>query len=182
MKLKLTLLFLLILYVCAVSAQTKYSTKSGTITFEASVPSFEEVKATNEQVSAVLNLDNGTFAALALINGFRFKVALMEEHFNENYMESATFPKAIFKGTLDGFSPSSLTGNASSFILKGELTIHGNTQPLECLAQVSKTTDGVRMETSFVLNPKEFDIEIPQIVSSKIAKEVLVSVSLLLKS
>ena len=52
------------------------------IIFEASVPSFEEVKATNLNVSAVLNTNTGEFAALALVKGFRFKVALMEEHFN----------------------------------------------------------------------------------------------------
>ena len=92
-----------------VVAQEKYSTKNGTIVFEASVPSFEEVKAKNENVSAILNVETGDFASLVLINGFRFKVALMEEHFNENYMESSKFPKAILKGKLKDFSTSKLS-------------------------------------------------------------------------
>ena len=65
-------------------AQEKLITKSGKITFKASVPSFEEVKATNESSSCVLNTTTGEIASLALMKGFRFKIALMEEHFNGN--------------------------------------------------------------------------------------------------
>ena len=78
-------------------SQSKYLTKSGLLNFEASVEAFEEIKATNNNVTAILNTENGQFAALALVKGFRFKNALMEEHFNENYAESDEHPKAIFK-------------------------------------------------------------------------------------
>ena len=67
-------------------SQEKMIDKSGMITFEASVPSFEEVKAINNSVTFVLNPATGEIACLALMKGFRFKVALMEEHFNESYM------------------------------------------------------------------------------------------------
>ena len=90
----------------------KKITKTGTIVFEASVPSFEEVKAKNEAVTCILNPDNGEIAALALMKGFRFKVALMEEHFNENYVESSKYPKATFKGKIDNFDESKLTTTA----------------------------------------------------------------------
>jgi len=102
--------------------QTKYLTKTGSLTFEASVPSFEEVKATNSAVTAIMNEENGEFAALALVKGFRFKNALMEEHFNENYAESDDFPKAIFKGKM---TRKSLKDPA---LLDGELTFHGKTK------------------------------------------------------
>jgi hypothetical protein len=65
----------------------KLITKTGNIKFQASMPSYEEVAAENKSVSAVLEQSTGDFAALVLIKGFRFKVALMEEHFNENYMD-----------------------------------------------------------------------------------------------
>ena len=94
--------------VLIVNAQEKFITKSGVINFEASVPSFEEVKAKHQSVSALLK-SNGEFASLALVKGFRFKVALMEEHFNENYAESSKFPKATFKGKIKGFDISKLT-------------------------------------------------------------------------
>ncbi|MBT8273073.1 MAG: YceI family protein, partial [Bacteroidia bacterium] len=78
------LVFVLLFAVMSGFAQQKYLTKAGTLSFEASVPSFEEVAAKNEAVTAILNTENGEFAALALVKGFRFKNALMEEHFNEN--------------------------------------------------------------------------------------------------
>ena len=85
-------------------SQEKYLTKSGVLNFEASVEAFEEIKASNSNVTAIFNAANGQIAALALVKGFRFKNALMEEHFNENYAESDLYPKAIFKGELVGFS------------------------------------------------------------------------------
>ena len=98
--------YVVLFFICCTSlanSQEKYWTRSGTLTFEASMPAFEEVKATNENVTAILNTTDGTFAALALVKGFRFKNALMEEHFNESYIESNRYPKAIFKGQLLNF-------------------------------------------------------------------------------
>lgn len=65
---------IVILCVSASAISQKYSTKTGEIVFEASVPSFEEVKAKNSSVSAILNTETGDIAALVLVKGFRFKV------------------------------------------------------------------------------------------------------------
>lgn len=157
-----------------ISAQGKYGTKTGTITFEASVPSFEEVAAKNENVSAILNTATGEFASLALVKGFRFKVALMEEHFNENYMESSTYPKAVVKGVLEGFLLSDVTENVMEYKLKGSISMHGETQPLETTVRIKKIDEKLKLESEFVLKPEQFNIKIPSIVSSKIADEVFV--------
>ncbi len=157
-----------------VSAQQKYSTKTGVLQFEASVPSFEEVKAKNSNASAILNTSNGEFASLALIQGFRFKVALMEEHFNENYMESSKYPKAVVKGTLEGFSLEKLSGSVSEFILKGTITVHGVTQPLKTPVKIKLADDVMELQAEFSLKPEQFEIKIPKIVSNKIAEEVFV--------
>mgnify|MGYP000038271939 CR=1 FL=1 len=85
-------------------SQSKYYTKTGVVNFEASVPSFEEVKAHNKSVTAIFNSETGEFAALVFVKGFRFKNALMEEHFNENYAESDQYPKATFKGKILNFT------------------------------------------------------------------------------
>lgn len=162
-------------------AQTKMSTKAGTIQFEASVPSFEEVKAKNENVSAILKTETGEFAALALVKGFRFKVALMEEHFNENYMESSQFPKAVVKGKLEGFSADGISNDGSEYLLKGTITVHGVTKPLETKVMMKQTSGGVELQANFALKPGDFNIEIPSIVSSKIAEDIDVSVTFQLK-
>ena len=174
MKCKQYLLLLFLFCFGIVAAQGKYSTKTGTIDFEASVPSFEEVKAKNENVSAILNTENGEFAALALVKGFRFKVALMEEHFNENYMESSNFPKAIFKGRLEGFSADDLSETVTEYTLKGTMTIHGVTEPLEHSVKIKKENNTIELEAEFSLKPEKFNIKIPSVVSNKIAEEVFV--------
>ncbi|MBT8263615.1 MAG: YceI family protein [Bacteroidia bacterium] len=155
-------------------AQEKLKTKTGEITFEASVPSFEEVKATNENVSAILNSETGEFAALALVKGFRFKVALMEEHFNENYMESSTYPKAVFKGIIQNFDSSSVTNSPTELVINGSVTMHGETKELSTAVKLWKEGSTIVLSTSFVMKPGDFNIKIPAVVSNKIAEEVTV--------
>ena len=153
-------------------SQSKYLTKSGLLNFEASVEAFEEIKATNNNVTAILNTENGQFAALALVKGFRFKNALMEEHFNENYAESDEFPKAIFKGELTGFS---LENIQTTYTINGTLSFHGVTKTLENVSvEIMPSENSFNFKGSFEIAPNDFDIEIPSIVSSKIADSVTV--------
>ncbi|MCK7590104.1 YceI family protein [Subsaxibacter sp. CAU 1640] len=157
-------------------SQEKYLTKTGTVNFGASVPSFEEVAAQNNSVTAIINVKTGEFAALALVKAFRFKNALMEEHFNENYAESEKFPKATFRGTIEKFSLENLTSSKTAFKLNGELTFHGVTKKLDdCTVSISKTDKGLVMEGSFEALASDYGIEIPKIVSNKIAQDIVVS-------
>lgn len=158
-----------------VFAQDKYLTKTGTVAFEASVPSFEEVKATNNSVTAILNTENGEFAALVLIKGFRFKNALMEEHFNENYAESHVYPKATFKGSVNNFNVSKLNQN-TPLTVSGELSFHGKTKTLKNVSIKAIQKDGfIVISGVFKVVASDFDIDIPKIVSNKIAETIDVS-------
>lgn len=82
----------------------KMITRSGELKFEASVPAFEQVAATNTTTSCIFDRSTGDFIILALVKAFLFKVPLMEEHFNENYIESSSYPKATFKGKVLNFN------------------------------------------------------------------------------
>lgn len=181
MELRTLLCILLICSAGLLFSQGRYITKIGEITFEASVPSFEEVKAKNVNVSALLNAETSEFAALALIQGFRFKVALMEEHFNENYMESSKFPKATFKGTIKDFVFTDLSEEEKIYTIKGTITMHGTNKAFEAPVRISKIDDSVEMNLDFILKPGDFNISIPKVVSSKIAEEVEVSAKFSLK-
>lgn len=168
-----TLLFLLTFISAHTFAQTKYLTKTGTVNFEASVPSFEEVKATNNSVTAIINTDNGDFAALVLIKGFRFKNALMEEHFNENYAESDKYPKATFKGVVQDFKTSKLSNQEKKFLIHGELNFHGKTKLLEDLTTyISTDGNSITISGSFKTSASDYDIKIPKIVRNKIAQDI----------
>lgn len=173
---KALLYIILLLSLNTFSQNTKYITKTGIVNFEASVPSFEEVKAKNSAVTAIINSENGEFAALALVKAFRFKNALMEEHFNENYAESDKFSKATFKGKVEKFSFDQLSNSKSMYTISGQLTFHGVTKDLaKCLVSISKTEKGIFMEGDFKVLASDFNIKIPSIVRSKIAEDILVS-------
>lgn len=158
----------------------KLITKTGSIKFQASVPSYEEVAAENKSVSAVLEQSTGDFAALVLIKGFRFKVALMEEHFNENYMESEKFSKATLKGKIEDFDISQIANTAKNFTLKGDLTIHGKTKQISVIVKISKASKGINAVGSFEVKPEDFDIEVPGLVRKKIADKIKINYNFLL--
>lgn len=175
-------LFLLLLFFAANTEgyAQKLITKTGNIKFQASMPSYEEVAAKNKSVSAVLEQSTGDFAALVLIKGFRFKVALMEEHFNENYMESEKFSKATLKAKIENFDISKITNTPTNFTLKGDLSIHGKTKPVTVIIKISKAANGVIATGSFEVKPEDFDIKIPSLVKNKIANKVKISYHFLL--
>lgn len=161
-------------------AQEKFITKTGEINFKASVPSFEEVKANNKNVSAILT-SNGAIVSLALVKGFRFKVALMEEHFNENYAESSEFPKTTFKGKIADFNLNELTEESKPYTISGVILFHGVEKQIDMPATIKLVDGDVHIIANFVLKPEDFNIEIPGIVSSKIAEEINVSTNFILK-
>jgi hypothetical protein len=166
--------YILCLFFVAVFAQ-KVQTKSGTVKFEASVPSFEEVKAVTNTASCVFNVNNGEIASLILIKSFRFKIALMEEHFNENYMESHLFPKAIFRGKVDAWDKTTLTAKPTKFLLKGKMEMHGKSKEIEIEVMISVINGKYTLTSDFELNTDDFGILIPKIVSNKVSKKVQVS-------
>lgn len=168
---KITLLFLLYFANMAL-AQEKMTTHKGIIDFEASVPLFEEVKAKNENVTCVINLENGEISSTTYIKDFHFKIALMEKHFNENYMESHKHPKALFKGMIEGFNIDIIGTTPKEFNLKGTLKIHGKSNKINTIAILQKTKDGLKITADFIVNSKDFNIKIPEILSMKVAETV----------
>jgi len=150
----------------------KMITRNGKITFEASMPSFEEIKGINSNVSCILDEATGDFVALALIKSFKFKSPLMEEHFNENYMESSLFPKATFKGKISNFDAKKLSSTKTTFDLEGDLTIHGVTKKIKTKINLTLTSGKVLAIAGFDIKPQEYGIEIPNLVKDKIAKNI----------
>jgi hypothetical protein len=166
------MIFLLVFNTMTIFSQEKLTTKKGIIKFEASVPSFEEIKAQNENVSCVLNTKTGEIASLALVKGFRFKIALMEEHFNENYIESDKYPKATFKGKIQQFDLAQITEKAAPYKMTGTLEIRGKSKAIETTAMIKKTSKGIEIKSAFDVSTDDFGIEIPSVVSKKVSKKV----------
>jgi hypothetical protein len=168
----LATIFLTTIALNSVYAQNKVLTKTGITTFEASVPSFEEVKATNKNSGCVLNTKTGEIVGLILMKGFKFRLTLMEEHFNENYMESDKYPKGIFKGKIINFNFDQLTAQKQEFSINGTMEIHGKSKEISITAKISKSGNVVQLTSDFDLNTDDFGIELPLLVRSKVAKKV----------
>ena len=118
---KNTLLIIICIAFSSVAFSQKMITRSGEIKFDATVSgAMDSVTATSTTVSSIFDKSNGDLVVQGLVKSFKFKSSLMEEHFNENYMESDKFPKTSFKGKVIGFE-----GKSGSYDVEGELTIHG---------------------------------------------------------
>jgi hypothetical protein len=160
--------FLLLLFLSFSVVAQKYYTKTGITEFKASVQAFEPVEAKNNSTSAVLNTETGDIASLLFVKAFNFRVALMQEHFNENYMESNKFPKATFRGKVEGFNLSEISGS-KEYTIKGTLTVRGVKKDVETIATFTKQGDKLKLQATFGVKPEDFKIKIPKIVSKKIA-------------
>ncbi len=174
------ILFILLFFGLLTQAQDKYLTKIGSVNFEASVPSFEEVAAKNNSVTAIISTATNEFAALVLVKGFRFKNALMEEHFNENYAESNLYPKATFKGNIIG---NNLKDNTSgTYSIDGDLTFHGITKSIKNLpVKITFNNDTIVLEGTFSVKASDYEIKIPNIVKNKVSDIVEVNFTFNLK-
>ena len=154
----------------------KYYTKNGSISFF-STTNMEDIKADNNQVVSVLNVPTGELLFSLLIKSFHFPKALMEEHFNEDYLESDKYPKANFTGSFTGdFVPDK--DGTYNVIAKGNLTLHNVTKPIEEPATLEVKAGRLLGKTVFKLRPEDFNISIPSIVRDKITKEITVLVNI----
>ncbi|MGB0773843.1 MAG: YceI family protein, partial [Flavobacteriaceae bacterium] len=174
---KALLFFLLLTGIIAVG-QSKYMTKTGSMSFEASQPTFEPIEASHTAVSALLNVETGELAVLALVRGFRFPLALMEEHFNENYIESHKYPKTSFKGSILNFDPNALSNQPLTVQLTGELSMHGVTNTINVEGRMTKIDGLITLESSFAVKTSDYAIEIPSLVRKQIDENVQIEVSL----
>ena len=150
----------------------KMITRNGKITFEGSMPAFEEIKGISNTASCIFDEATGDFVVLTLIKSFKFKAPLMEEHFNENYMESNSFPKATFKGKILNFDSKKLSSNKNSYDIEGDLTIHGVTKKVKTKINLILTGGKVIASSGFDIKPEDYKIQIPNLVKEKIAKNI----------
>lgn len=150
-------------------------TRSGEIKFDASMPNLVEIAGKSNTVSAILDQATGQFATSVIIKSIRFKVPLMEEHFNENYMESSKYPNSTFKGKITGFDAKKLAANKVAYDIEGDLTIHGVTKKVKTRIYLSSNGSKVAASGGFLVHAQDYGIEIPSLVKEKFADQIKVS-------
>jgi len=128
----------------------------------------------------MVNNKTGEIVFNVLIKSFHFKRALMEEHFNENYLESSKIPKATFKGKITDLSAVNFAKDGTyKATVTGELNLHGATQQVTMPATVTIAGGNIRGQASFKIKPEDYKIVIPSLVQDKVAKVVDISVDCL---
>jgi polyisoprenoid-binding protein YceI len=150
--------------------------KSGKVTFYSEAP-VENIEAKNQQVLAIIDPGTGEVAVTMLMKGFQFRKSLMQEHFNESYVESDKYPKATFKGKILEYTPAVLK-QAGTVEVEGEITIHGVTKPLRTKVTFTPGSDHLLAESTFSVKVADHEIKIPSVVMNNIAEIVEVSLSL----
>jgi polyisoprenoid-binding protein YceI len=157
-------------------AQDKYFTKSGKIEFYSKAP-LEDIEAKNKTAQVVLDTKTGALQFSVLMKGFEFQKALMQEHFNENYVESDKFPKADFKGTVVNNNAINYTKSGTyNAKVKGQLTMHGITKDVEASGTVKVDGGELKTASTFNVQLSDYGIKIPAIVKDKISNTVKIVV------
>lgn len=162
-------------------AQSEMTTTTGVVNFEASIPLYEEVTATNNSVYCVLDIKKGFITTEVKMKEFRFKLSLMEEHFNKKYLETDRYSSANFKGTIEGFNINIIGTTPKEFTIKGNLRIHGKTKKIITKAFLKKVENGLEIVSDFKVKAKDFNIQIPEILSMKVAETVNVQFNFFVK-
>lgn len=174
---KIMLCVILVAGLQGLKAQDIYFTRTGKIEFHAGT-SVEDVDGVNNEVASMINISTGDVAFTVLVKSFHFKRALMEEHFNENYMESSLYPKASYKGKITNLSAVNFKVNGQYTVqTEGELTMHNVTRKVSAPGKVTVQNGKITGQSTFKILLSDYKITIPSLVADKVAKEAEITVN-----
>lgn len=173
------LLSLVLIALSPLASAQKYFTKNGTLSFDATSPgSPENIMANNRTVVCVLDASTGDIQFKAAMKAFTFDRALMQEHFNENYVESDKFPDAKFTGTISKMASITLSKEGSyPATVKGKLTMHGETREVETTGKITVANGKVTATASFSIVLNDYKVNVPSLVADKVSKTAKITVN-----
>ena len=163
---------LVCLFYLPMQAQT-FMTRNGNVSFFSKTP-LEDIKAENTQAFAAVDLTKKSVAFTLLQRNFLFPKELMQEHYNENYVESDKFPKAQFSGTFTGDVPTK--PGVYKVQVSGQLTLHGVTQQVTVPGELEVQDGKLTAKSAFAVKPSDFNIKIPSLVKDKIASQINIKI------
>lgn len=150
--------------------QTLYGTSTGEVSFYSDTP-LETIEASNKKTGSIINATSREIAVQMKITDFNFPNKLMQEHFNENYLESEKYPTAVFKGKIKEQVDLSSAGTYP-VTAEGNMTIHGVTKPVSVKGTVVSSGADLRLDFKFQVKPEDYQIEVPSLVVTKIAETI----------
>jgi polyisoprenoid-binding protein YceI len=143
------------------------------VSFFSRAKSIDKVEADNNDVSSLINTQTGDMVFAILLKSFHFESALMEEHFNENYVESSKFPKSTFKGKITNLTAVNFTKDGTYAVtVEGDLTLHGVTKKASSAGTLTVKSGKIAAFSKFTVNLKDYNITIPSLVKDKISEDI----------
>jgi len=173
----ITFILLSVILTGTLYSQELYFTKEGYISF-LSETKLERIFAESSDAHSFLNIKSGEVAFSVNISSFQFRIKLMKEHFNENFMESSTYPRATFSGNIEAIEKLDLNSSLpQSFNVRGKMTIRGVSNDITTpVILQGKGNNRFSGEAEFKLKPEDYQVKIPSVVGLKIAKELVLNV------
>ena len=150
----------------------RFIARNGYVRFYSEAP-LENIEAVNNDGQSILDISTERIAFTIPINDFKFEKKLMQQHFNENYLESDKYPTSTFTGRISGISHAS---GKQELTAEGELTIHGQTREISVKGHGTITDEKIMLEASFPVELVDFNIKIPKVVFYNIAEVVDVTI------
>lgn len=175
-QIKILLFIFSALYSFSGISQEIYKATGAEIDFFSSAP-IEDIHAVSKEGISVFNAETGEISFQVKIRSFQFRKAKMQEHFNENFMESHKYPLASFKGKVKEDHLEQLIDGENRITITGILDVHGNKKQREIPAILKVENDKVQLRSRFNVACEDHDIEIPKILWKNIAEVVLVKVN-----
>ena len=174
---KKTILTLAVLLAVLPAFAQRFITRTARITFF-SATSAENIEAINNESACILDARTGELQLIVPIKSFKFEKALMQEHFNENYMESDKLPKAEFKGQIANIAGVNLAKDGSYPVqAAGKLTLHGVTRDVTIPGTLTVKRGEIAADAKFSIRCADYGVKIPSVVSSKISEEIKITVA-----
>lgn len=176
--LRLNFLLWLIPFVADAAYGQRYVVESGSIAFF-SKATIEDIRSENKKVSSIFSVSTGNVAFSVPIRGFQFEKHLMQEHFNDKYLESHRFPTATFTGMITGFDQNK--SGVQDVRAHGRLTIHGVVQDIDVPGTFQNNNGKIILKSDFKLKLADYGVKIPQLLWQNIAEVVDVTINLTYK-
>lgn len=149
--------------------------RNANIRFFSSTP-IEDIEAINKYAAGAFNTNTGKVYFKVMMKSFKFEKALMQEHFNENYIESHKYPYAEF----EGYFAEKLNLEADGVYvvkIKGKFTIHGVSMDRELLVNMKLDGERLIVSSKFKVKCNDHNIKIPQIVKKNIQEDIEVTLN-----
>ncbi len=170
-----TLLLVLILDLSIHCDAQRYKSFEGFVNFYSEAP-VENIDARNKDITSVIDVTTMDIVFSVPIQSFVFDKSLMQQHFNEKYMESEKYPKSVFKGKIFGFDTTQY--EKQKVTARGQLTIHGITNTVDIPGVIELREGGLHLTSVFLIKIEDYKVKVPQLLWKNIAEEVQVTVDL----